>query len=518
MLVKKISVLSLLFLLLLALVRCGFPESFQGISWNSEFNIPLVNRFYHIFELEEESSNFFIEGDDIYIIYEDEVESEAASSEIKLNPGSSEITQVAGSEEGTLITVSVDESGIDTEDIDLIYGTIEEGIISIEIIEPRPELEALNITFLSITDDEGEPLQVDIEDFNTSHYHYDITGYSIGEKESGEIIDELEFYVETASQEFYYDLVYLRIFFEEPLYFQYFEGYLIDKKVHLSEHVLNNDINNPINISNAFQFEEGTLEMTFINELGFDARFIGTFTGINEKDDKTYSLEITREDEVILNRASNTGVPETTTVIIDRPEVLDLINIFPEKMRLENAYMIIGNLDQTPGFAFAADKSSGSFKITAPAFFRVNNQTIIPDEVFSLQITENNREYLDTYTETIALYLTMENSLPLGLSVDIYFSESPDTLDIYYPEISPAIQTIKFADNYVSASFTGSEPTVTSNEFFLDREDIELFLKETVYYALKITFDESTDSIRILPEHYMHIIGRLEVNLNIEIE
>jgi|GEM_PF-2648955 len=518
MLIRKLTVSSLLLLLILALVRCGFPESFQGISWNSEFKIPLLNRFYHIFELEEESANFFIEENEFYIIYEDSVESTSASSEIKLNPGSSEITQVAGAEEGTLITVSVDESGIDTEDIDLIYGILEEGTISIEIIDPRPELEELNITFLSILDEVGEPLQVDIADFGISSYHYDIAHYSIGSQDGGEIIDELEFYVETTSQEFFYDLVYLRIFFENPLYFHYFEGYLVEKKVNLNEHVLDNDINNPVNISNAFQFEEGILEMTFINELGFDGQFVGTFTGFNYKDNKTYSLDITREDDVFLNRAIEAGVPETTTVLIDKPEVIDLINIFPEKMRLENAYMMLGNRDETPGFAYAADKSSGNFKITTPAFFRVSNETIIPDEVFSLQITENNRDYIDEYTESLSLFLTMENTLPLGLSVDLYFSESPDTLNIYNPEASSGIQTIKFADNYVSASFIGSEPTVTSNEFLLEREDIELFLNETVYYALKITFDESEGSIRILPEHYMQVIGQLNVNLNMEIE
>ncbi len=515
--IKKTFIAILLLITTLFLIKCAIPEDFTGLSWNSNFNIPLINKTYNIFDLEDDS-HFVVEDDDIYLIYYDELESDVAASEIKINPKTTAEVPVSAIDTGTLIPLYIDESGIDLEDIDLISGILEQGIFQIELIDPRPELEELLITFLDFYDQEGLPFQITIDDFTTPIHCYDLSGYSVGDPDGDEVMDYLMFYVQTESQVFFPDMVYIRIFFDEPIYFEFFRGHLSNKKIRLDDKILDNDLNFPINISNAMEFEEASLEMTFNNEFGFDTQFVGTLTGFNDKDHKTYSLLITQHDQVIFNIAEEPGLPITTTVTISKPEVTELINIFPELLQIEDSHLVLQNLDQTPGFAQAADKNTGSFSITAASTFTVFNETITPDEIFSIEITESNREYLEKYPEMIYLSVTLENTIPVGMNIDLYFSEVSDSLYIFDPTTYSEFQTLKFPDNYVAAALIESQPVTNDVRFTMEREDIDLFLNETVYFAMKITFDESDGAVTVLPHHYLMVIARMDINLNIEID
>ena len=511
-----------LFVILLPVVvmlqtHCTLPDKFQGVSWNALFNIPLINRFYNIFDLEEDD-HFVVVGDEIYLIYFDELESDAAASEIKMDPKTTELTPISAFDSGTIVPLYIDETGMDLEDIDLISGVLAEGIIRIELVHPRPELEELEIMFYDFSDPDGEPLQVTITDFNTPIYSYDVAGYTVGQIDNEEVLDYLEFFVQTTSQGFFYDLVYLRIFFDEPIYFDFFRGFLENKKIRLNDRILDNDIDFPYNISNALQFEEGSLDLTFTNELGFDAQFVGTLLGINEKDDKSFFLEINESDEVIFRRATAPGMPVTTTVTLIKPEVTAFINIFPEILRIENSKLLLGNIDQTSGFAFASDRNRGSFTLQAPSVFTVSNETVVPDSVYSIEITPRNREYLEKYPEMISLDVTLENTIPVGLSIDIYFSEAADTLFIFNPETYNDVHTIKFAGNYVSAALEEGIPMKNEVHFLLEHPEIALFLNETVYFAVKITFDESDDYVTVLPHHYLQIISKIAVDMNLDLD
>ncbi|MBW6515893.1 MAG: hypothetical protein K0B81_04655 [Candidatus Cloacimonetes bacterium] len=498
-------------------MHCALPKEFTGLSWNVDFNVPLMNRMFHVYELEDES-HFIMDGEEMFLVYCDDLESDIAASEISINPKTTDITPISSFETGNIIPLYIDETGIELEDIELIHGVLEEGIFKIEIIDPRPEIEEMEIICYDILDQEGQPFQVRITDFTTSVYSFDLSGFSIGDVENDQVLDYLEFFVQTTSEEFFYDLLYLRIFFDEPLYFSYFRGYLENKRIRLNDTILANDINFPINISNAFQFDEGTLELTFSNELGFDTQFIGTITGVNEKDQKIYALYITEEDLVVFYRAVGIDTPTTTTVSITKPEVTDLINIFPEEMLIEESYFILGNSDQMPGFALASDKNSGSFTLKTPSIFSVSNETVVPDSIYTLEITETNRDYIEKYTEMVYLNITLENTIPVGLSIDIYFSEVSDTLFIFNPDIYPEIHSIKFAENYVSGAVNDSEPTKNEIDFLLERQEIELFLNETIYYAFKITFDESIGTVTVLPDNYLRLISKLGINLNVDLD
>jgi len=514
---RKIAFYLSLILVASILLHCAFPREFTGLSWNVDLNVPLVNRLFNVFDLEDDS-HVIIEGEEIFLIYYDNLESDDVASEISIKPKTTDITPISSFDTGTIIPLYIDETGFDLEDIDLIYGLLEEGIFKIELIDPRPEIVEMDIICYDIYDLEGQPFQVTITDFTTSIYSFDFAGYSIGNIEGDEVLDYLEFFVQTTSEEFFYDLLYLRIFFDEPIYFYYFRGFLENKKIRLNDMIIDNEINFPINISNAFQFEEGSLELTFDNELGFDAQFVGTLTGINDKDDKIYSLFITEDDQVIFDRAEDIDIPTTTKVIITRPEVTDLINIFPEEMIIEDSHFILGNNDQTPGFALATDKNRGSFTLRTPSIFSISNETVIPDTVYTIDITETNREYIEKYPEMIYLSVTLENTFPIGSSIDLYFSEVSDTLYIFNPDIYEIVHTIIFSDNYVSGAISYEEPIITEAHFLMERSEIELFLNETVYCAIKITFDESDGAVTVLPHHYLKVIGKMAITLNAEID
>jgi hypothetical protein len=503
---------TLLLLLIILLSKCGFPETYSGVSWNTLLNIPLLNKIYPVIDLED-GSNIIIEDDQIYLVYREELESDEVAAELKISAKSSELVMISSIETGSFISIPIDE----IDEIDLIYGIIEEGFIKVEVIEPRPELDELNITFLNIFDLEGNPFNTVIEDFENSIHSFDISGYSVGEVGAEEVINELDFFIQTSSQQQFDDLAYIRLFYDDSIYFQYFRGYLNEKEIELHDEVINNDVNMPSNLSNALQLEEAVLELTFTNELGFDAKFIGTLTGINDKDNNESTLQLTEDDNVVFLGAEDIDTPKTTTVVIDKPELADFINVFPEQIIIENSSFILGNIDLTPGFAKATDKNRGVFSLTISSVFSLSNETVVPDTVLTIEISKKNREYIEEYLEEVSLTMILENTLPVGAMVDLYFSESADTLHIFNPGDNPEIQTILFSGNKVSSTISDNEPMIMEIELSMEREDLELFLREKIYFALKINFDESNGSVTILPDHYLKVLGRINVNINVDL-
>jgi hypothetical protein len=495
---------------------CDYPQNYKGISWNVDLNIPLMNRTYPLIDLED-GTHIIVEGDQMSLVYKDDLNSEDVASQIRIDNKTSPTFPIIPEDIGLTVIVPIDETGITDEDIDVTYGLISSGFLKIEITEPIQELEQLNIVFDDIFTPEGKPFETIITDFSTEVTSYDLTGFYIGHETNEDVINELVFTVETSYQQTQEILGNIRIYFDDPIYFDYFRGYLKNREILIPDTDLAVGINYPYNLSNALQFSEIELQMTMDNELGFDTQFFGKLTGYNSKDDNSFTLEITREDRVFFARAEEIGQPVTSSVIIDKDQLVNLVNIFPEIIYLEDSKLIVGNEDNTIGFAHAVNTNNGNYSIITPALFSVFNETIVPDTVHTIEIDQDNREYIEKYPESVKLYLQLENSLPIGASVDIYFSDSPDTLHLFQPEPDSGIQTIVFSDNDVSAAVSDDQPHIDTIEIAMDREQIDLFLNEEVYFALKITLHDSDGAVSIKAYQYIKIVGRIELDLNIDL-
>ena len=502
--------------ILLFLVSCAVPENFQGIAWNVELNIPLMNRSYPLYDLED-GTHFIIDDGEMFLVFTDEFDSDNIAAELKLGSKTTGYVSILPVEGVMEIELNIDETGTSDEDIDLTYGLIESGVIKIEITDTVPELTSLQITFTSFLDPLGEPFEVVISEFSNDISSFDIRGYSIGDESNDSVIDELIFSIEPHFSPIEKPLGTVRIFFDEPIYFAQFRGHLINKKVPIPYQSFDFGIDYPSNLSNAIRLEEATFSITMVNEFGFDSKFIGKIIGINKKDNKSYTFEIFPEDNVFFHRAQHHGQPTTTTVVLDPDKSVELINIFPDKIYLKDSKIIVGNNDGSIGFANSFDDNIGSYHFITPASFSILNQTIVPDTVHTITINEDNREYIEKYPESVGLSLMIENSLPIGAIVDMYFSTSPDTLFLFNPDINPDIHTVTFIDNNVSAAVSQTDSNIDHIEISMTRDQLELFLNDEVHFALKITFEDSNGTVHVRPEQGLKIIGRLTVDLNIDI-
>ncbi len=498
------------------MVSCEAPQDFQGIKWDVDISLPLINRSYPIYDLEDEE-NFVVEDTLLTLFIEEEVESGFAGESIFLQSKTSITQDLYPVAEKLDISLPIDESGLADEDIDLTYALISQGTINVELTEVIEELNELEIIFTDIITPDNKQLTMLINEFDQTVFSEDISNCFIGDEQGTVIIDSLNFKVKSSHKETFEVLGKIRIYFDEPLYFDHFRGYLKNKKVSIDDQIIKSNINYPHNISNAIELDKVILELLFTNEMGFDAYLTGTMRAINTRDNKEYILDLTREDNILFNRAESLDRPSETKVVIDHPKLTGLINIFPETLIIEDAQLIMGNKDDSPGFATFTQRSFGKIKLSSQSVFRINNSTIVPDTVHSVEISEENRQYIKEYPQEVVMSFMMQNKLPLGALVGVYFSDSPDTLDIFGYTQQNSVNNLAFTDNYVGSRVSHQEPGIYNVDFHLDRKDIELFLNEEIYFALKITFDHTETTVAVRPDDYIKIIGSLNIRLRIDI-
>lgn len=505
-------------LIVVILYGCEVPSGFKGFEWDIKLNVPLMNRTYPIYDLED-GENFIVEDSLLVLFYNNSMESDEAAENLKLRKKSSRVHHIYSSAEGTIVSVPIDESGIDDEDIEVTYAHISKGTIQIELTETIKELHQLTIVFTDIITPAGEPLVTVIEGFTDSLYYEDISNCFIGSLDSEVVIDSLNFLVTSVNDDTDDKLTSVRIFFDDPLYFDYFRGYLTNKRVRIEDQRFESGVNYPYNISNAIKLQEAALNLSFLNELGFDARFTGDIVAKNYKDGKESVMKIREEDNVIFHRAVSEEEAYETNTGIERDELVDFLNVYPEDLFLRDAQLIIGNTDNSIGFAYASNKNYGTFELLTPSIFTVNNSTIIPDSIYVVEISEENRNYIEKYPQRVELSFTLENTTPLGATVDIFMGSSPDTLHLFQHELPDTldIHTLLFADNYVGQRVSPTQPGRYEVEFIMEREDIELFLREEVYYAIKITFDASGQPVTIHPDHHIKILGKLTIKVRMDV-
>ncbi len=504
-------------IILTILSGCMAPDEFKGIKWDVDVTIPLMNRTYPIFDFEDEN-HFIMDDNEIYLVYSNEMVSEESASQLKLQAKSSALIPIVPSLDPFEVEMPIDESGLfDEEDIDILYAQIKSGILKVEVLDVDSDLLSLTIDFLDIIDPLSSYLTVFIDDFSNSVHEYDISNYTINEEQNETILDAIRFRVTADFNPTVNQLGDIRFFFDEEMNFDYIRGHLLNKKVMIDDVDYDSGIQFPDNISNVLQIHDVTMSISFTNELGFDALFVGKITGYNEKDGSQGVIDIVPADGIIFARADLPDSPKETRVVIDKPGLNDFINAFPSIIKIENSYLSLGNKDGEPGFASASANSYGEYELIAPAKFTLNSGSIKPANVFSMTVDESNKEYIRDNPLNAAIKFNLENTIPMGVYVDVFFSTSPDTLQLFNPQDFPDIPSLLYTNNGISAG-SSEDPTYGTVEFELNDENLKFFLNDEIYYGLKMNFDETTDIVTVKPEDYLKLIGRIELNIKVDIE
>lgn len=507
---------TILLLFVLVLIGCEAPQEFQGLKWDVDISVPLMNRYYPIYDLED-GENFVVEDTLLTLFLGEDMESEGAGESLVIQPKTSRVQDLYPAVEEITVSLPIDETGITDEDIEVTYALIAKGWINIELKDVSEDLNELEIVFADIMTPNNEPLTTVINEFDETVFTENIAGCFIGDETNETVIDSLNFHVYADSEETFDVLGSIRIYIDRPLEFDHFQGYLKNKEVGIEDERIGSGINYPHNISNALELEKAVLEVSFINEMGFDGYLTGTLRAKNIKDNQEKTVILTKADNILFRRAEAFDRPSESVIEINKPEITQLLNVYPDSLIIENAKLIIGNDDGSPGFATSLQKSYGKIKLYTKSVFSINNSTIVPDTVYAVEISEKNREYIEEYPQEVLMSFIMENTLPVGAAVDIYFSSSPDTVDIFGHSDDEDIHNLAFTGSYVGSRVSSQEPGVYDVEFHLDRQDLELFLKEEIFFAIKITFDETDGPVAVRPDHYIRIIGNLNVKLRLDI-
>ncbi|MDF1545464.1 MAG: hypothetical protein P1R58_10210 [bacterium] len=203
------------------------------------------------------------------------------------------------------------------------------------------------------------------------------------------------------------------------------------------------------------------------------------------------------------------ALPPSSTTIISRSDsaVADFLFPMPDTLDITGSAIMAGGGQL--GTITNGDFIAGNLTVFAPLEVIVNPSTIEPD----MSVEEINQEDLDAITDHVLsakFIYEIENHLPLGASVNIFFS--PDSTTLFAtPELVLDTLKVAAAPFSIDGLATGVE-TTGSKEIYLDSLDIQILKHPLLYVGQQILLEGSDGQvIKFSPDDYLKVTGRIEL-------
>jgi hypothetical protein len=528
----------LIFIIFAALLVTGCIEKLETPEWDVNLQVPVINKSYPVYDLED-SVNIVIDDSVMYYKNTGEIRSFEVGSDL-LTIGSNTVDM-------QLATIDANESGAismsdgsASEEMAVRDGITSEWFLRFKIdgLTNSQDLEYVKITFQNVFESaDAEPYYQMIDSNFSTEVVADLGGYLIKDDNLAEqeVLDSLRFTVEVAAvdgvvpEEFE-----LRISYNE-IKFSYLEGKVFNKQLDVNDDITNITVEYPYGIENTINAHGAKLMFEVDNPIGFDCTFYGKITAKSETNGITNTTTIDETDEVIIQHASNGNV-EHTTVILQGPEIDDLLNTFPEEVRLEDAHFIIGRRNSQGetviGYINSGVSMLGYYESKVPFELILMNNNIgdstavadsnyvQPRELQEIEISSENQTIIEDRAKNANMVLRIENSVPAGATAHLYFSDNED--DVFD---SPLLKFPRDGENTTfdaaSEDMTSGEITPTTSEvrINLSNEDLQTFLNDKLYLGLRFVFmDSDGEAVVVKPEDYIKVIGRIELLAHISEE
>ncbi len=505
--------LIILFILAAIIISCQMPEKFSGVHYGLPMALPMMNQDYFIKDLID-STNFIENNDSIFFTYSTDLKSYHIDTQMNINEKSTDEIPIISNID-TTATMSLSETGIWDDDIKITYGIVDSWTLQIDPeafhVNNEVPLQKLTLTFDDVYTPNGEDnLSLEITDFSQIN-QFNLDGYIIGNPTNTTYIDTLTFHVATETtlpENVILPVGQFRMFFNGHIYFDELNGTLFNKVLDGDDQETNIDIDYPENIANAIDLADAKLKIGIWNTMGFDVTLFGKLTGYNDTTGDSLSLTFNDDDQITF-AAATTKYDSVYSEVTIEDSVAALINIMPNRMKMTNIKFYVGRYSYDVGYAYKGAGAHGSSTALVPFNFVFHNEPIKPDTLIEIDISDDNQDLIDEQINSAALKLNLTNNIPVGGTVNIYFS--PEKSDVF---TSP---TLSFLNKEINPG-VNAQAGYSEVNFDLTKTDLNSFLHSKIYCGLIFNFHNSNGAVIIHPQDHLNVKGRIDVLFDVNTE
>ena len=223
------------------------------------------------------------------------------------------------------------------------------------------------------------------------------------------------------------------------------------------------------------------------------------------------NLNLAGEDgqSLILSGGIQPGSPENPVISELRENNLSsFLNPIPEQVSLTGD-AICGD-GRSVGTVTENDFITGEFLLSSPFEFVLESAQIEVDPDMN-SLDEDLRDGLNDKVNWAKVYLNLENHLPLGAEVELFFSRN--LADLYTnPQLLIGPVLLDPAETDISGLV--SNPVITENIIQLTKDDLDVFQNPAFYSGGKITLRGTNgQKVKFLVTDYIQINSHLELEV-----
>lgn len=466
-------------------------------SWDVHFEVPLIEKKYTVEELFEDADNVVMDHTQEQVILDIEKSKTIRVGKFLTAKPVSDQNQITALIPGVIQTIQdtlefEDSFLIETAEFDTGYVKVE--ITTASNIEAQiaiPSLFLNDMPFTRIVKVSG----------GKKEEIWDLTGFTFRPEKSLNK-NYVPYTVElTASG---YSSVDLRIDLSN-LRYRRITGWLNQTEVTIED-----TIETGIKVSDEFkgiQFGSVFLDFTIYNAIKFPADLDVNITGIG-KNGETASLHVTE------------SIPSSNFKKTATYEARDIINLLPETL------ILTGKAKLGDGRTYATISKEDSIRVTshvqAPFIFSLPAKES-KTEVDTIEMGKGAREFIRDNLNSASLVFEVENHLPIGASVNFYFSNTRGDSTIYLnPELlktiglRPALLTTNLGT--VMSPGIVKDSVLDMISFSLSKKEVQVFDAPEVYMGVQFNFPGTQGMVKIRPGDWIKVRCRIEADILADFE
>jgi len=287
------------------------------------------------------------------------------------------------------------------------------------------------------------------------------------------------------------------------IFFSEFTGILNRVEMEIEE--IEEEIDFPEQLE-GFAVETATATLTIENGVGFPAEVDFRIYGENE-DGEIDSLIIQGN----IDPSPSPGVMQSTT-LPPIPNVADFFNMHPTKLT-GSGKIWLGEVD-VEGTATEHDSIKGLVSLWVPLVFMLPADHVENDPD-TLEFDEDTQDIFRDNIKYAQLLINIDNHLPVGADVKLYFSKDRGDNTIYDSGYSPDLYIPLELKAPVTTGDPGTASGFTSNSWNieLNESDLLLFTNPEVYFGMKLVYPHTAGMVKIRPSDYIYIEGKVTATL-----
>jgi hypothetical protein len=243
-------------------------------------------------------------------------------------------------------------------------------------------------------------------------------------------------------------------------------------------------------ICQAISISDATLVLSIRNEAMVGGDFEVEVTGEKGAEIQTAVLS----GEIV--PADLGGAPSEVEYEYDDQDVRDLISIVPDLIAIEGEATVWGQ-----GRVYSTDALQGDLTITVPMVFEVEADTIEFDPR-DFDIPEDVRDEIEDAAREVVFHGKLVTDSDLNGAFNVYLGA--DSASAYSAPLLSMARAGGFAR-------FGAGAADGEFEVHLDREDLEVFLREALWVGLEIMLDSTEGPVTARPGNYFRLEGYLRL-------